>query len=78
MTVIVYSTLTCPYCVMVKDYLKQHKVEFEDVNLSVSQDRVDEMIQKSGQTGVPVLDIDGRIIVGFNRNKIKEILKLKD
>lgn len=78
MSVIVYSTTTCPYCVMAKDYLKQHMVQFEEVNLSVKQDRIEEMINKSGQTGVPVIDIDGQIIVGFNRNKIREILKLKD
>ena len=78
MSVMVYSTATCPYCVMVKDYLRQHKIQFEDVNLSNDRDRIEEMINKSGQTGVPVLDINGQIIVGFDRNAIKNALNLKD
>lgn len=78
MSVIVYSTSSCPYCTMVKDYLKQHSIEFEDVNVGENQEKAQEMIQKSGQTGVPVLDINGKIIVGFNREAIKETLNIKE
>jgi glutaredoxin 3 len=73
--VIVYSTTTCPYCVMAKDWLKGKNVEFEDVNVGINQERAREMIQKSGQMGVPVLDVGGTIIIGFDRPKIEEALK---
>ncbi|MBS3061120.1 MAG: glutaredoxin family protein [Candidatus Diapherotrites archaeon] len=77
MAVTVYSTHTCPYCIMAKDYLKQSKVSFNDVFVDDDYDKAEEMIQKSGQTGVPVLDINGKIIVGFNREAIKKALGLK-
>ncbi|HNV01220.1 MAG TPA: glutaredoxin domain-containing protein [archaeon] len=73
--VIVYSTTTCPYCVMAKDWLKGKKVEFDDINVGINQDKAREMIQKSGQMGVPVIDVAGSIIVGFDRPKIEEALK---
>lgn len=72
--VIVYSTTTCPYCVMAKDWLKQKKVEYEDINVGTNQEKAKEMIQKSGQMGVPVIDIAGTVIVGFDRPKMEEAL----
>lgn len=75
--VIVYSTTTCPYCFMAKDFLKDNNISFEDVNVSNDQKRAVEMIQKSGQQGVPVIDIDGKIIVGFDKKAIKSALNLK-
>jgi glutaredoxin-like YruB-family protein len=72
--VIVYSTSTCPYCTMAKDYLSGKGVKFEDVNVSNDRQRAMEMIQKSGQMGVPVLDIKGKIIVGFDRPRIDAAL----
>ncbi len=75
--VIVYSTSTCPYCVMAKNWLKEKKVEFEDVNVGLNQDRAREMIDKSGQMGVPVIDIDGAVIIGFDRPKMETELKKK-
>lgn len=75
--VIVYSTTTCPYCVMVKDWLKQKNVEYEDINVGINQEKAREMIQKSGQMGVPVVDVLGTIIIGFDRPKIEEALKEK-
>ncbi len=73
--VIVYSTSTCPYCVMAKNFLKEKKVEFEDVNVGLNQDRAREMIKKSGQMGVPVIDIAGEIIIGFDKPKMEAALK---
>ncbi|MFA5931625.1 MAG: glutaredoxin domain-containing protein [archaeon] len=73
--VIVYSTNTCPYCVMAKDWLKQKKVEFDDVNVGINQDKAKEMITKSGQMGVPVIDIKGEIIIGFDKPKMEAALK---
>ncbi|MCX6354929.1 MAG: glutathione S-transferase N-terminal domain-containing protein [Candidatus Aureabacteria bacterium] len=74
--VIVYSTPTCPYCIRVKQFLKELQVPFEDNDVSTHREAADEMARKSGQMGVPVLDIDGKIIVGFEKEKIKAALGL--
>ncbi len=71
----VYSTPTCPYCHMAKDYLKEKGVKFKDVNVADNDKAREEMIEKSGQMGVPVLDINGKIIVGFDRQEIDKALK---
>jgi glutaredoxin len=62
---------------MVKQFLTENKIDFEDIDVSVNQNLAHEMIQKSGQMGVPVLDIDGRIVVGFDKTRIKQLLALK-
>jgi len=72
----VYSTPTCPYCKAVKQFLLDNNIIFEDVDVSLSQSVVQEMIGKSGQMGVPVLEIDGQIVVGFDKPKIKSLLAL--
>jgi len=74
----VYSTPTCPYCVTLKEYLKEHDIEFEDIDVSLDQKLVDEMVKKSGQMGVPVIEADGQIIVGFDKDKIKKLLNITD
>ena len=66
----VYGTNSCPFCVKAKDFLKDKKVEFEDIDVSQNMEAAQEMIQKSGQRGVPVLDIDGKIIIGFDQPAI--------
>ncbi|MDD5595106.1 MAG: glutaredoxin domain-containing protein [Candidatus Omnitrophica bacterium] len=70
----VYSTSTCPYCIRAKQFLKDNNIVFEDVDVSANQAAAEEMIQKSGQMGVPVLDIGGEIIIGFDRERIKTAL----
>ena len=77
MDVKVYSTSTCPYCQMVKDFLKKNKVKFEDIDVSTNMEAAQEMVEKTGQMGVPVTEIDGKIIVGYNVPALKEALKLK-
>jgi glutaredoxin-like YruB-family protein len=72
--VIVYSTTTCPYCVYTKNYLKEKGVPFEDKNVGIDRTAGEEMIKKSGQMGVPVIDIDGEIIVGFQPEVFEELL----
>lgn len=72
--VTVYSTPTCPYCHMVKDYLKDKNISFTDVDVAADQAQVEEMVKKSGQMGVPVVDVNGQIIVGFNRPAIDQAL----
>jgi len=74
--VTVYSTPTCPYCVMAKEYLKSKSVPFDDVNVAMDRARAQEMIDKSGQMGVPVLDIGGKIIIGFDRTAIDSALSV--
>lgn len=76
-TVKVYSTPTCPWCHKAKDFLKEHNIEFEDIDVSVNKEAADEMIKKSGQMGVPVIDIDGEMIVGFDQERIKKLLKIE-
>ncbi len=74
--VMVYSTQTCPWCTRVKDYLNSKNVVFEHIDVSEDREKADEMVRKSGQQGVPVLDIDGEIIVGFDQAKIDKLLGL--
>ncbi len=75
--VTVYSTTTCPWCHRAMDFLKENKIEFEEVNIAKHPEKAKEMIDKSGQMSVPVIDIDGQIIVGFDREKIKSALGIK-
>jgi glutaredoxin 3 len=72
--VIVYSTHTCPWCVRAKEFFKQQRVAFTDVDVSSDHKMALEMIQKSGQRGVPVIDIDGTIIIGFDKPAIEHAL----
>ena len=73
--IMVYSTPTCPYCKLVKDYLNQRGVEFEEKDVSKDREAAREMIEKSGEMGVPQIDINGTIIVGFNRDAIEGELR---
>ncbi|OGB88132.1 NrdH-redoxin [candidate division WOR-1 bacterium RIFCSPLOWO2_02_FULL_46_20] len=70
----IYSTPICPYCKMAKQYLTENNIPFEDVDVASNQTATREMISKSSQMGVPVFDIDGQIIVGFDKTKIKQLL----
>jgi glutaredoxin 3 len=72
----VYSTPTCPWCMSTKQFLQDNNIAFENIDVSSDKQAAEEMIQKSGQMGVPVLDIDGKIIVGFDKEKIKQALGL--
>ena len=72
--VIIYSTPTCPYCKMAKEFLKANKVEFEDIDVSSNREAAEHMIEKSGQMGVPVIEIGEEIIVGFDKPAIKKAL----
>ncbi|MBI5124254.1 MAG: thioredoxin family protein [Candidatus Omnitrophica bacterium] len=72
----VYSTPTCPYCIRVKQFLKDNAVKFDEIDVSINQEAAQEMIKKSGQMGVPVIDIDGELIVGFDKERIKKVLGL--
>ncbi|MEM4152535.1 MAG: glutaredoxin domain-containing protein [Candidatus Pacearchaeota archaeon] len=77
MKIKVYSTPHCPWCHMLKEWLKKNKIEFQDIDVSTNEKAAQEMVAKSGQMGVPVTEIDGKIVVGFDQKKLKEILKIK-
>ncbi len=72
--VTVYSTPTCPYCTMSKNFFYSIGVKYKDVDVSVDQAAAIEMVQKSGQMGVPVIDIDGKMIVGYQPAVFKQLL----
>lgn len=74
--VIVYTTPTCPWCQMVKRYLDARGIPYTEIDVSQNYQAAMEMIQKSGQTGVPVVEIDGEIVVGFDRERIDQLLGL--
>lgn len=77
MNVKVHSTKFCPYCKMVKEFLKERDIPFEDIDVQENQEAAREMIEKSGQTGVPVIEIDGQMIIGFNVEQMKKLLRLE-
>jgi len=72
--VTIYSTPTCPFCIRAKQFLRDNNIQFEEIDVSSDQAKTQEMIEKSGQMGVPVIDIEGELIVGFDKDKIKEVL----
>jgi len=75
MSVKIYSTPTCPWCHKAKEFFKENKVSFEDIDVSRDVAAAKEMVKKSGQMGVPVIDFNGEIIVGFDEPKIRKLMK---
>jgi glutaredoxin-like YruB-family protein len=75
--VTVYSAPACSWCNTLKNYLRQHNVLYTDIDLSRDQRAADALVKRSGQTGVPQTDINGEIIVGFNKTRINELLGIK-
>jgi glutaredoxin 3 len=73
----VFSTPSCPYCVTLKEFLKERDVAFEDIDVSQNRAALDEMVEKSGQMGVPVVEIDGQVVVGFDKEKICRLLRIE-
>ncbi|MCD6094600.1 glutathione S-transferase N-terminal domain-containing protein [bacterium] len=77
MKIKVYSTPFCPYCNALKNFLKENKVEFEDINVAEDKIAREEMIKKTERMEVPVIEIDNEIIVGFEKEKISRLLKIE-
>lgn len=73
--IIIYSTPSCPYCDMVKDYLKDKDIKFTEIDVAADQAKAQEMIELSGQMGVPVIKIGNEIIIGFDKAKIDSALE---
>jgi glutaredoxin 3 len=72
----IYSTPSCVYCKMAKEFFKKNNFQFEELNVAEDEKARAEMVQKSHQLGVPVIDVDGEIFVGFDRNGLTKALKL--
>ncbi len=72
--VTIYTTPSCVYCKMAKDFFSKNSVEYEEKNVATDVVARDLMIQKSGQMGVPVIEVDGKIIIGFDQPRLKEAL----
>jgi glutaredoxin-like YruB-family protein len=70
----IYTTPSCPYCEMAKDYFQENNVDYEEHNVAEDDKAREEMIRKSRQMGAPVIDIDGKIIIGFNKPEIEKAL----
>lgn len=74
----VYSSENCPYCVHLKDFLKEHDIKFEEVDVGKDQEAAMEMVNKTGQMGIPVIEIGDKIIIGFDKEEIKKELGIKE
>ena len=72
----IYTTPTCPYCIKAKKYLTDRKIKFDNIDVSTDTTKAQEMVDKSGQMGVPVLEVDSEIILGFDKEKINKVLGL--
>ena len=72
--VVVYSTPTCSFCHRAKEYLTRKGITYTDINVAQDKEKAKEMIQKSGQMGVPVITIDNAVVVGFNQTLLDELL----
>lgn len=75
--VIIYSTPTCTYCNLAKDYMKSKGVAYTEINVATDLEKRKEMIEKTGQMGVPVIDVDGKVMVGFEESRLAELLGTK-
>ena len=74
----IYTTPVCPYCFTLKEFLKEKGIEFEEIDVSKDEKARDEMIKKSGRLEAPIIEIDGQIVVGFDKEKISNLLGIKD
>ena len=72
----VFSTSTCPWCMKVKEFLKANNVRYEEFNVGEDQKARNEMFEKSGQIGVPVTEVNGTIIVGYDKEALKKSLNI--
>ncbi|MGB9675456.1 MAG: glutaredoxin family protein [Candidatus Nanoarchaeia archaeon] len=74
----IYTTDFCVYCKAAKDFLLKNKIPFEEINVGEDEEALNEMIQLSGQMGVPVIVVDDEVIVGFNEPKLRKLLKVEN
>lgn len=74
----IYSTPTCVYCHALKEYLAKNNIQYQETDVSQDEKELEKMVAISGQMGVPVVDIDGNIVIGFDKEKIDELLGIKN
>jgi len=74
--VTIYTTPTCVYCKSAKEFFKENDVAYEEKDVSKDQEALQDMVKKSGGMAVPVIDIDGTIVTGFNKDEVAELLKI--
>ena len=74
----IFTSSSCPYCFTLMEFLKEHNIEFEEIDVSKDKKARDEMIKKSGHLEAPIVEIDGQIVVGFDKEKICKILNIKE
>ena len=74
----IFITPACPYCFTLKEFLKEKGIEFEEIDVSKDEKARDEMIKKSGRLEAPIIEIDGQIVVGFDKEKICKLLNIKE
>ena len=76
--VVIYRTQSCPWCHKTMEWLDAHNLKYKDIDVGADAKAAEEMVEKSGQRGVPVIDIDGKIIVGFDPDTMKKYLGIKE
>lgn len=74
----IFTSVSCPYCFTLKEFLKENNIEFEEVDVSKDKKAREEMIKKTGRLEVPIVEIDGQIVVGFDKEKISKLLNIKE
>jgi glutaredoxin 3 len=72
----IYTTKTCPYCTMAKDFFKKNNIKYQEIDVSSDRQAAQEMVHKTGQMGVPVIEIGDKLIVGYNKEAIMKLLKI--
>jgi len=77
MKIMIYSTPSCSFCAMAKEFLKENNIPFEEYNVAADLEKRKEMMQKTGQMGVPVIDVDGSVIVGFDKELLAKKVGIK-
>ena len=75
--VIIYTTPTCVYCRAAKEFFQEHSVQYEEKDVVQDEEAREQMMQKSEQLGVPVIDVDGEIVIGFDKPRLSQLLKIK-
>ncbi len=70
----IYSTPTCPYCKMAMQFLQENNIPFQEKDVSKDTNALEEMVKKSGQMGVPVIEVDDQIIIGYSENELRKAL----
>lgn len=75
MNVTIYTTPTCQYCKMAKQYFQENNIDYTEYDVSENEEKRAEMVEKSGQMGVPVIDINGQLIVGFDKSAVADALE---